>query len=182
MPPTTDRAPVQTAIDSLELDERTAIGEAIFAALDAIKLAPPEGDDENEEVPARIVLMSDGETTVGRPDAVGAAAAAKRPEVPVQHDRLRHRPRRDHTLPDEPAPVPVAVNREALRGIADATGGKAFAAATEGELREVYHDIGSSVGFVIEFREIGLWFVGVGARCCCSSAPLCPCSGSAACR
>ena len=53
-------------------------------------------------------------------------------------------------------------NTEALQDIADDTGGKAFTAATEAELREVYKDIGSSVGFVIEFREIMLWFVGVG--------------------
>ena len=69
VPPTTDRAQVRQAIDTLELDERTAIGEAILTSLDAIKLAPrADGDLENEEVPARIVLLSDGKTTVGRPD------------------------------------------------------------------------------------------------------------------
>ena len=56
----------------------------------------------------------------------------------------------------------VDVNTEALQDIADDTGGKAFTAATEAELREVYTDLGSSVGFVIEFREIVLWFVGRG--------------------
>jgi Ca-activated chloride channel family protein len=161
VPPTTDRPQVRQAIDTLELDERTAIGEAIITSLDAIKLAPQaEGDLENEEVPARIVLLSDGKTTVGRPDSVGAAAA-KEAEVPVHTIALGT----DHGviyLPDEPVPVPVDVDREALRRIADETGGKSYTAATEGELREVYRNIGSSVGFEIEFREIGLWFVGVG--------------------
>lgn len=161
VPPTTDRARVRTAIDGLELDERTAIGEAIFAALQAVKQAPPAEDDlDNEEVPASIVLMSDGKTTVGRPDSVGANAAQEA-GVPVNTIAFGT----DEgviVLPSEPAPVPVDVDREALERIAEATDGKAFAAASEGELREVYRNIGSSVGFEIEFREIGLWFVGLG--------------------
>jgi Ca-activated chloride channel family protein len=160
VPPTTDRARVTAAIDRLELDERTAIGEAIFTSLQAIRQAPVSEDDaDNEEVPARIVLMSDGKTTVGRPDSVGANAA-KEAGVPVNTIAFGT----DNgviVLPEEPIPVPVDVDREALERIADATDGKAFTAATEGELREVYRNIGSSVGFEIEFREIGLWFIGL---------------------
>jgi Ca-activated chloride channel family protein len=161
VPPTTDRAQVRRAIDGLELDERTAIGEAIFTSLQAIRQAPPaEGDEENEEVPARIVLMSDGKTTVGRPDSVGAQAA-KDAGVPVNTIAFGT----DHgviILPEEPAPVPVDVDHEALEAIADQTDGKAFRAATEGELREVYRNIGSSIGYEIEFQEVGRWFVGMG--------------------
>ncbi|HXH58461.1 VWA domain-containing protein [Iamia sp.] len=160
VPPTTDRARVTAAVDRLELDERTAIGEAIFTSLQAIRQAPVSEDDaDNEEVPARIVLMSDGKTTVGRPDSVGANAA-KEAGVPVNTIAFGT----DNgviVLPEEPIPVPVDVDREALERIADATDGKAFTAATEGELREVYRNIGSSVGFEIEFREIGLWFIGL---------------------
>ncbi len=156
VPPTTDRAQVRRAIDGLELDERTAIGEAIFTSLQAIRQAPPaEGDEENEEVPARIVLMSDGKTTVGRPDSVGAQAA-KDAGVPVNTIAFGT----DHgviVIPQEPAPVPVDVDHEALEAIADATDGKAFRAATEGELREVYRNIGSSIGYEIEFKEI--WYI-----------------------
>lgn len=160
VPPTTDRARITSAIDRLELEERTAIGEAIFTSLQAIRQAPVSEDDaDNEEVPARIVLMSDGKTTVGRPDSVGANAA-REAGVPVNTIAFGT----DNgviVLPEEPIPVPVDVDREALERIADATDGKAFTAATEGELREVYRNIGSSVGFEIEFREIGLWFIGL---------------------
>jgi Ca-activated chloride channel family protein len=161
--PTTDRLAVKNAIDNLELAEKTAIGEAIFSSLDAIKLAP-KAENEDEKVPARIVLMSDGSTTVGRPDAV-AAREAKRQDVPVSTIAFGT----DHgsiTIANpngsgEMITQEVDVNTEALEDIADATDGTAFTAATEAELKEVYTDLGSSVGFVIEFREIILWFVGV---------------------
>jgi Ca-activated chloride channel family protein len=161
VPPTTDRARVRTAIGTLELDERTAIGEAIFTSLQAIRQAPiAEGDEDNEDVPARIVLMSDGKTTVGRPDSVGADAAA---EAGVPVDTIAFGTDDGViVLPNEPAPVPVDVDYAALEAVADATDGKAFRAATEGELREVYRNIGSSIGYEIEFNEVGRWFVGMG--------------------
>ncbi|MEJ7583703.1 MAG: VWA domain-containing protein [Acidimicrobiales bacterium] len=159
--PTTDRDAVKIAIDNLELAERTAIGEGIFASLQAIKAAP-KAKNAKEPVPARIVLMSDGETTVGRPDSV-ASQEAKRQKVPVTtiafgtDDGFIEVPNET----GEMEVTPVRVNREALERIADDTGGKAFTAATENELKQVYTDIGSSVGFITEFREIGLWFVGL---------------------
>lgn len=160
VPPTTDRARVLDAIDRLELEERTAIGEGIFASLQAIRQAPRAvGDDPDEPVPARIVLMSDGKTTYGRPDTAGANAA-READVPVNTIAFGT----DHGvifLPGEAQPIPVDVDREALEAIADATDGRAYTAATEAELREVYRNIGSSVGFSIEFREVGLWFIGV---------------------
>lgn len=160
VPPTTDRTRVAEAIDRLKLDERTAIGEGIFASLQAIGQAPrAAGDDPDEAVPARIVLMSDGKTTYGRPDSAGATAA-READVPVHTIAFGT----DHgyiILPEEGVPIPVQVDRAALRSIADATDGRAYTAATEGELREVYRNIGSSVGYSIEFREIGLWFMGL---------------------
>src|SRR5690606_11445290 len=80
VPPSEDHDATRAAIDALELGEGTAIGEAIFAGLDAIEAAP--GGAEGETAPARIVLMSDGETTVGRPNQEAAEAAAEA-EVPV---------------------------------------------------------------------------------------------------
>jgi len=157
VPPTLDRAPLRDSIQSIQLGERTAIGEAIYASLDAIKAAPP--GRKGVQVPARIVLMSDGETTTGRPDAQ-AAAEAKKQNVPVSTIAFGT----DHgeiVVPGEPIPVRVAVNRDALARIAQATGGSAFTAVSAGELKDVYKDIGSSVGFVRVFRDITTWFVGI---------------------
>src|SRR5690606_14277214 len=85
--PSTDRRPAQAAVRSMQLRPGTGIGEAIFASLDALSaagvIAPPNGAappgyalspappaprPPGDPPPARIVVMSDGETTAGRPN------------------------------------------------------------------------------------------------------------------
>lgn len=156
VPPTRDREELLTAVDQLRLGERTAIGEAIYASLEAIKAAPAASD--GKPVPARIVLMSDGSTTVGRPDAQ-ASAAAKKANVPVSTIAFGT-PEGTITIDGQPGPVPVAVNPAALEKIANDTNGTAFSAATEKQLKAVYANIGSSVGFTTEQRDITGTFVG----------------------
>jgi Ca-activated chloride channel family protein len=157
--PTTDRAKVKKAIDRLQLNEGTAIGEALFTALEAIRQQALADDSATNVVPARIVLMSDGKTTVGRANDEGVAAALKA-KVPVSTIAFGT----DHgeiTVPQEPFPVPVPVDRGALQDVADQTGGSFFSATTASELQKVYANIGSSIGFDVEQREITSWFVGM---------------------
>jgi Ca-activated chloride channel homolog len=157
VPPTTDRQLVADAIDRLQLSERTAIGEAIFAGLDAIALVPSEPGAP--PTPAAIVLMSDGATTAGRPDALAVAAAIDR-NVPVTTIAFGT-DEGTIEIPGEPFPIPVPVDRGALEVIAEETGGAFFTAVTAGELEEVYTDIGSSIGFTTVDEEITGWFVGI---------------------
>jgi Ca-activated chloride channel family protein len=158
--PTTDRQRVELAIDNLTLGPRTAIGEAIFASLDAIQSFGRQTQTTDEEpVPASIVLMSDGETTIGRSNEE-AAAAARQDGVPVTTIAFGT----DHgeiILPESPNPIQVAVNRTALRDIANATGGSYYSAATEEQLASVYSKIGSSIGYETKELEITSWFIGV---------------------
>lgn len=161
--PTRDREQLHAAIDQLRLGERTAIGEAIYASLDAIKSAAPvtdtrDGRADDQPVPARIVLMSDGSTTVGRPDAQ-ASAAAKKAKVPVSTIAFGT-PEGTIEIDGQPGAISVAVNPEALAKIANDTDGTAFTAATGDELKKVYEDIGSSVGYTTERRDITTTFVG----------------------
>jgi len=153
--PTTDREAVKRAIDDAQLGERTAIGEAIFTSLDALKQVPAS---DGTEVPARIVLMTDGTTTDGRPND-SAVAAAKQANVPVSTIAFGT-DAGTITIPQEPFPIPVPVDKEALKSIASATGGTFYSAASEGQLKQVYDNIGSSVGFVTEQHEISTWFIG----------------------
>jgi len=153
--PTTDRDAVVRGIDNAQLGERTAIGEAIFTCLDALKQVPSA---KNTQVPARIVLMTDGSTTDGRPNSVAAAAAAKA-KVPVSTIAFGT-DAGTITIPQEPMPIPVPVDKAALQDIAHTTGGHYYAAASESELKAVYQNIGSSVGYVTEKRDVSVWFVG----------------------
>jgi Ca-activated chloride channel homolog len=154
--PTTDRQVVRDAIGGLQLDESTAIGEAIFASLEALA-AVPEAPD-GSPVPAAVVLMSDGTTTVGRPDAQGAAAAVEQ-GVPVSTIAFGT----DEgyiAIPGASGLIPVPVDRQALAVIAEYTGGRFYEATSEGELRDVYATIGSSIGFTTTDTEVTAWFVG----------------------
>jgi Ca-activated chloride channel family protein len=154
--PTTDHLLVKRSIAGLSLGPRTAIGEAVFLSLQSIAAVPAEPGQAKP--PARIVLMSDGETTVGRPNEL-AAQAASEARVPVYTIAFGTD---DGTVAVEGRLVPVPVNREALRQLAEATGGKAFEAASGRELRQVYADIGSSIGYRTVPREVTSWFVGLG--------------------
>ncbi|HEV2760203.1 MAG TPA: VWA domain-containing protein [Acidimicrobiales bacterium] len=153
--PTTDHALLKRSIDNLQLGPRTAVGEAIFASLGSIASVATEPGQAPP--PGRIVLMSDGETTVGRPNELATKAAT---DAKVQVSTIAFGTDAGFVVV-EGRNIPVPVNREALAQIADATGGRAFEAGTAKELRRVYADIGSSIGFRTEEREITSWLVGL---------------------
>ena len=82
VPPTLDRGAVTAAIQGLQPQPSTAIGEGIYTSLAALSQVPPDPSDPTAEVPARIVLLSDGKTQVGRPSDQ-AARAARDQNVPI---------------------------------------------------------------------------------------------------
>lgn len=153
--PTTDHDLLKRSIDNLQLGPRTAVGEALFASLGSIaSVATEQGQ---LAPPGRIVLMSDGETTVGRPNELATKAAS---DAKVQVSTIAFGTDTGYVVV-EGRNIPVPVNREALAQIADETGGQAFEAGTARELRRVYADIGSSIGFRTEEREVTSWLVGL---------------------
>ena len=156
VPPTTDRAQVANAIDHLDLAESTAIGEAIFTSLQAIEnFQSTVESGDTKPPPARIVLLSDGTNTVGRPDTQ-AVDAAKAAGVPVSTIAFGT----DYgTLNLDGETVPVPVDRQKLKQIADDTGGSYSQAATAAELQQVYADLGSQIGYTTEPQDVSPWFV-----------------------
>lgn len=153
--PTTDHELVKRSINALELGPATAIGEAVFAGLGSIASVPTEPGQP--PAPARMVLLSDGETTVGRPNDMAARAAVDA-HVPISTIAFGTD---EGTVFVEGNAVRVPVNKEALERLAEMTNGRAFEAASGEELKEVYNDIGSSVGYRVEHREVTSWFVGL---------------------
>lgn len=141
VPPTVDRGATERAINALELQDGTAIGDSLNLALRAIDQAPTaEGKDS---VPAMIVLLSDGSNTEGgSPD--DPVARAKGRKVPiytiaygtengfVDLDGKRER---------------VAPNKELLSQIATTTSGEALDANSSSKLSSAYKSIGSAIGY-----------------------------------
>ena len=156
VPPTQNHQAAIDALDTLKLSEYTAIGEAIFVSLQAVQLAPKDAD--GSPVPAHVVVLSDGETTVGRSNAE-AVQAAKEAEVPVSTIAFGTV---DGTVDINGELIPVPVNEDQLRSIAEDGDGHAYQATSLGELQQVYEDIGSSVGYVLVPAEITSRWVGLG--------------------
>jgi Ca-activated chloride channel family protein len=55
--------------------------------------------------------------------------------------------------------TPVPIDRDALRAIAEETGGQYNEARTRAELEAVYDDLGSQIGYTTEPQDVSYWFV-----------------------
>lgn len=149
--PTTDRASVTTAIAGLTEGPGTAAGEGIETSLTAVRSAlAPDLLASGEDLPASIVLLSDGATTVGR-SAESAAADAADLGVPVTTISFGT-PDGTVTLQGETVRVPA--DPATMQAVADATGARAFEASSAEELGDVYADIATAVGTTTEPREV----------------------------
>jgi Ca-activated chloride channel family protein len=154
--PSKERDIVTGAIDALQLGEATATGEAVFTSLAAIAGVPPDG--ATEAPPALILLLSDGHLTYGRSIA-DAAQAASAANVPVSTIAFGT----DAGTIDIGGEVQeVPVDRHALKTLAELTRGHYYEAASREELRRVYEDLGSSIGYRTVPREVWAWFVAAG--------------------
>ena len=148
-PPSTDHALVQQQIAALQTaGGGTAIGESVFTSIDQIEALAADAD--GEPVPSRVVVLSDGSNTAGRsPEA--AAAAASEAGLPVSTIAFGTA---DGVMPNARGGTRVPVDGETLAQLADATGGTAYSAESGEELADVYNDIGSSIGWRTEVREV----------------------------
>jgi Ca-activated chloride channel homolog len=149
VPPTLDRTPLDQAIAGLQLDDATAIGDALITSSNLLaQLQGTESSDaaaDGEQVaPGAIVLLTDGETTFGATTEEGAAIAASA-GIPVFTIAFGTA---DGVIvdPDTGNTVPVPVKPEPLRAAAEATGGQAYEAATPSELADAYERIEAVLG------------------------------------
>ena len=104
------------------------------------------------------MLLSDGETTHGRPNDE-AAAEAKAQGIAVNTIAFGT----DSGTIEDPltgAQVPVPVNEAALGDLARTTGGQSLQAETADELANVYQDLGRNLQVDVERREVTDWFAG----------------------
>lgn len=151
--PTTDRAAFSAAVNTLRADGATAIGEAIFASLDAIRTTQPGATKFKS---ARILLLSDGENTVGRTPEL-AAQAARDANVPIATVALGTP---DGILPNGRAVPP---NPAALKALAESTGAASYEIRDGGALSAVYEKLGSIIGTQKVLDEVTAWPAGIAA-------------------
>ncbi|GAA3956706.1 VWA domain-containing protein [Actinomadura viridis] len=153
--PSADRQAAIASIDQLVLAKRTAIGEAVFTSLQAVRSFDAQASQDPP--PAHIVLLSDGDNTTGRSvtEAIDAGRTAHIPVSTIAFGTPYG------TVDIEGETTSVSVNKETLRTLAEGSGGKAYEAADGGQLSEVYSSIGSSLGFKIEHRDIAARFTGI---------------------
>lgn len=147
-PPSTDHRATIDAIDTLTMTSSTAIGEAVLTSLQSVQSLDAQAAEDMP--PARIVLLSDGGNTAGRP-IDEAAAAAREAGVPVSTIAYGTA---GGTVDIEGRSVPVPADTESLQGLAEATSGSFYSAESGEELRDVYSDLESSIGWTTEEREI----------------------------
>lgn len=160
--PTSDRATVLAAINSLQAGGGTATAAAIKLSVQAID-AVPVGKG-GKRAPGAVVLMSDGSPTIGEngmtaSDSVSAeAAAAKAAGVKINTIAFGT-PNGTITIQGEVIPVPA--DPAAMAQIASSTGGRTFTATSAGQLKSVYDEVGRVVGYNVEHRDITAWFIGI---------------------
>lgn len=159
VPPTLDRDAFKRGVAGLQLEPYTAIGEGVFACLDALQeFSQSNASGSDKPAPARIVLLSDGSNTVGR-KVSDAAAAAKKANTPVSTIAFGTD---SGTVTVEGQTTRVPADKPTLRGLAEATGGSFHTAASADELKSVYRDIGSQIGYTTAQRDISWRFMIVG--------------------
>jgi Ca-activated chloride channel family protein len=161
------RRVIDGSINHSGLGEGTAIGEAVFLGIEAIE-ASGEGTSKDSVTPdepvGTIVVLSDGETTMGRSNDE-AATAARSAGIPVH--TIAFGTDAGTIMDPFEGEVPVPVNEEALAELARQTDGKALTAASVEQLSQVYEDLGRSVTVEMEQVEIGDWFAGAALGLLC---------------
>ncbi|MGI9019068.1 MAG: VWA domain-containing protein [Euzebya sp.] len=156
--PTLDRAAVRGAIERLELRPGTAIGEALLASVDLIQadLASIQAEAaDSEQNPSTIVILSDGDTTAGRPNELGVQAAQ---DAGIAVSTISFGTR-NGTIIFQGQIVPVPSNGRALNAIADDTGGRFYDAESAQALTEVFETLGVAVGVTTEQVEVIIPFM-----------------------
>jgi Ca-activated chloride channel family protein len=163
--PTTNRDASKNAIEKLQVADRTATGEAIFTALQAINTVGAVIGGGDTPPPARIVLMSDGKETVpSNPDnpkgAFTAARTARDQGVPISTVAFGT-PYGYVEMNDQRTPVPV--DDEMLKKIAQLSNGQSYSASNVEELKEVFTSLQEQIGYETRKGDASAGWLRLGA-------------------
>jgi Ca-activated chloride channel family protein len=148
LPPTLDREAARVALRELRLGSGTALGTAVTRAVD-IALGQREEEarptQQGEKSPATVLVLSDGAQTSGELRPLAAAQRARRLGVPVSAVAVGV----GDAVVEVPLPgglkqrVVVPPEPQALRQIAQTTGGTFVPSPGAGPLDGVYEELGT---------------------------------------
>jgi Ca-activated chloride channel family protein len=145
---------IEQAIDGLEAQSATAIGDGLLEAVYALpgRPRPPAGtpgfvpssavDPDPPLPPAAVVLLSDGGSNTGT-EPQEAARTARRLQVKVYTVGL-----------GTAAAATEPLDEETLKAIAAITGGRYYRAASAGELQQAYRTLGRAVVWMPKPTEL----------------------------
>jgi Ca-activated chloride channel family protein len=159
--PTTDRTQISDGLGFLAPEAGTALGDGlVMATKEAVRSLAKEGvhKEPGKNLPAAIVLESDGAQNRGSVSPIQAAQAAKKAGVRVYGVALgtpNGKVQFGFGLYTNSIPVPP--DPATVRAVSRITGGKSFTAQTSNRLTSVYQDLGSNIGRKTENREITQW-------------------------
>lgn len=158
VPPTTDHERVIRAIEALQPEFATAIGDGLLEAVGALPgrtrpadptAAPPAPD--RRLPPGTVVLMSDGQSNRGV-SPTEAARIARDQQVKVYTVGVGTA--EGTFLNIGGRPIWVRLDEETLREMAAITDGRYFHASSAHELRRVYRTLGRTIGWERKPTEV----------------------------
>jgi len=138
--PTQNRQAVIDALDTLSTSSGTVIGDGLNEALDAIE----EARNESAEIPAAVLLLSDGRDLGSDVSPHDAARRAEAMTVPVYTVIIGQT--------ESGNGGEGAANPDTLADIAETSGGESFTAGSAGELSRRFTTIGSQLSLDLDVR------------------------------
>jgi Ca-activated chloride channel family protein len=165
--PTSDRASIEQALGYLQPEAGTAIGDGLETAVKMVQRSMARAGvvkKPGQDLPAAIVLLSDGAQNRGTLQPLQAAHNAKVAGIRVYTVALG--------TPNGTVAygfglyvnhIPVPPDPPTMHAIAKATGGQTFTARTASSVSHIYKTLGSSIGRKEKNRAITSWFAAVSA-------------------
>ena len=162
VPPTLDRESVKKAIDGLHLANYTAIGEAIFSSLDAIRVFSQATTAKGDKAPPGADRTAQRRIEHDRP-LDRRTRSPRRRKAHVQVSTIAFGTPNGTVVGENGEQVPVPADDAGAESDRRSRPAAAFHTATsEQELRAVYKDIGSQIGYTTKHRDISWRFLAVG--------------------
>lgn len=157
VPLTTDRDRLLEAVDFLELNLGTAIGDAILESIMALPPLPERAEAPDPKSLATIILLTDGRSLAGV-DPVEAAKEAARLQIRVHAIGIGRSS--DGPVPGLPEQYALAAqfDEEALKEIARVGDGEYFFVDSAGKLREAYRNLTRQMTWRVRQDEVSALF------------------------